>query len=109
LTSKYKCIRIDRSRDIKNNELIIDPATGRRFDEELDDANKLDSERSEGSAGILWLRVCMILGIILGISVLAGLLVIISQIMFTRKSAGLPPTPEGITQLAESLGPQAGT
>jgi len=108
-TSKYKCIRIDRSRDIKNNELIIDPATGRRFDEELDDANKLDSERSEGSAGILWLRICMILGIILGISVLAGLLVIISQIMFTRKSAGLPPTSEGITKLAESLGPQAGT
>ena len=51
----------------------------------------------------------MVIGIILGISVLAGLLIVIGQMLFTRKSAGLPPTPEGIQRLAESLGPQAGT
>jgi hypothetical protein len=109
--SKYKCIRIDRSRDIKNNELLIDPATGRRFDEELKEASELDSEKIEAvvGAGTIWIRICIFLGIILGISVLAGLLVVIAQMLFTRKSAGLPPTPEGIAQLAESLGPQAGT
>ena len=110
-TSKYKCIRIDRSRDIKNNELLIDPATGRRLDEELKEASELDSEKIEAvvGAGTMWLRICMILGIMLGIAVLAGLLVVIAQMLFTRKSAGLPPTPEGIIRLAESLGPQAGT
>jgi hypothetical protein len=111
-TSKYKCIRIDRSRDIKDNELLIDPATGRRFDEELKEASDIDSEQMDTGvvgAGTIWLRICIFLGMILGISVLAGALLIIAQMFFTRKSAGLPPTPEGITQLAESLGPQAGT
>ena len=111
-TSKYKCIRIDRSRDIKNNELLIDPATGRRLDDELKEANDIDSENMDSGAvgaGTIWLRICIFLGMILGISVLAGLLIVIAQMLFTRKSAGLPPTPEGITQLAESLGPQAGT
>jgi hypothetical protein len=110
-TSKYKCIRIDRSRDIKNNKLLIDPATGRRFDKELNDINANETENNQPTigAGTIWLKICMVLGIILGISVLAGVLIVIGQMLFTRKSAGLPPTSEGIIRLAESLGPQAGT
>jgi hypothetical protein len=107
----YKCVAINRTRDIKDGKLMLDPATGRRFDEELqaaDAANK--GEEPQGySPGKLFTTICIFLGVLLGFSLLAGIIVAISQFMFTRKSADLPPTPEAVDKLAKALGNAVGS
>jgi hypothetical protein len=106
----YKCVAINRTRDIKNGKLMLDPATGRRFDEEEADANAAnEQESSEGyPPGKLFMTVCIILGVLLGIAVLAGILMGISYFLYTRKGADLPPTPEGVQKLANALGDAIG-
>lgn len=107
----YKCIPIDRQRDIKHGKLLVDPATGRRFDEEVNAAAAEDDTDTGdgGSTGKLWIMIATGIGVLIGISGLAAILVVISQWLFTRKAADLPPTPEGVAQLASALGAQAGT
>ncbi len=107
----YKCVAISRTRDIKDGKLMLDPATGRRFDEEVqaaDAANK--GEEPQGySPGKLFMTICIVIGILLGFSLLAGIVVALSQFLFTRKSADLPATPEAVDKLAKALGNAVGS
>jgi hypothetical protein len=87
-TKNFKCIAIDRSRDIKNGKLVVDPATGKRLDDEIAEARQQEEEigKPGPGAGTIWLTICKILGIILGISFLAGIVVFLSYYFFASKS-----------------------
>ena len=96
-TSAYKCVAIDRSRDIKDGKLLIDPSTGRRMDEEVQVAAEQKQEAlgkdvpPGASARSIWMTVCIVLGVILGLGILFGIVYMISTHVLTRESAGLPP------------------
>jgi uncharacterized protein YneF (UPF0154 family) len=95
--SAYKCIAIDRSRDIKDGKLMIDPASGRRLDEEVQvaDAQKQEALGKDvapgASARSIWMTVCIVLGVILGLGILFGIIYMISTHVLTREGAGIPP------------------
>jgi hypothetical protein len=96
-TSAYKCVAIDRSRDIKDGKLLIDPASGRRLDEEVQEVETQEAEvmgkvEPSTSARSIWMTVCIVLGVILGLGILFGLIYMISVHIFTRKSLELPPS-----------------
>jgi hypothetical protein len=97
-TSNYKCIAINRTRDIKNGKLLIDPRTGKSLkeeNEEMDEATKesLASGPDKGSNSAL-ITLYVILGIILGIFGIA-LIVYVLQFLIGRRSdvAGMAPIP----------------
>lgn len=93
-TAGYKCIAIDRSRDIKNGKLQVDPGTGKRLDKEVDDANAVDNEGTP-QATIPPKKIVdyifITLGVILGVLLLSGVLYAIRYMFVTRKSMGLGP------------------
>jgi len=39
-TDMYKCITIDKSRDIKDGKLLIDPSTGKRLSDDINETNE---------------------------------------------------------------------
>jgi hypothetical protein len=92
--SAYKCIAIDRSRDIKNGKLLVDPSSGRRLDDEVATAEKQEKDALEkpdvSKARSIWITVCIILGTILGIAVLAGILWGISTFFLNKQSLEIP-------------------
>jgi hypothetical protein len=91
---KYKCIAIDRERDIRNGQLIVDPKTGRRLDEEVSLAKEQEAESSyeppTTSARNIFTTIAIILGIFLGITILAALVFYFGKI-FYRNGEGLQP------------------
>ncbi len=107
-TSAYKCIAIDRGRDIKNGQLMIDPKTGERMDKEIERANENDNatlsvEPGTIGAGDIWIKVCIVIGVILGVTVLAGLIYGIHHLFFEKKYLGYAPT------VGTSVGTSVGT
>ncbi len=96
-TSAYKCVAIDRTRDIKDGKLLIDPSTGRRLDEEVQVADAQTAEtlnknvNTGASARSIWMAVCITLGVILGLGILFGIVYMISTHVLTREGAGIPP------------------
>ncbi len=105
----YKCIPINRQRDIKHGKLLLDPATGRRFDEEVAQAESEETvdQGEGGNMGKLWMWIAVALGVLLGLSGLAAILVVISQFLFTRKAADLPPISPAALSHAASVGAPA--
>jgi hypothetical protein len=106
-----KCIKIDRKRDIKNGKLIIDPATGERLedmDKEAEDASGIDVPSTSTPIRKVMEIVFIVIGVILGCSMLGFVLYLIYYNFVTRKSLGEVPTPDNIEELAAALGPQAG-
>jgi hypothetical protein len=90
--SAYKCIAIDRGRDIKGGKLLIDPSTGERLDKEVE---KADAQRAEtlekgdvSKARSIWITVCIVLGTILGLAVLAVIIWGISTFFLNKHSLG---------------------
>lgn len=109
-TSAYKCIPIRRDRDIKDGKLMVDPATGRRLDEEVKQAEAEQGGTPKGGKpGAILNTVATVIGTLLGLALLALLIYFLSQALYTRKSAELPPTPEGVAKLAAVLKNAAGT
>jgi hypothetical protein len=92
--SAYKCIAIDRGRDIKDGKLIIDPSTGERLDKEVEKADVQRAETLEkggvSKARSIWITVCIILGTILGLAVLAGIVWGVSTLFLNKHSLGQP-------------------
>lgn len=95
--SSYKCVAINRERDIGDGKLLIDPSTGRRMDEEVQVAAEQKQEAfgkdvpPGASARSIWMTVCIVLGVILGLGILFGIVYMISTHVLTREGAGLPP------------------
>ena len=111
-TGGYKCIAIDRSRDIKNGKLLVDASTGKRLTDEVADAdaeNDTNNEPATISPRQIMETICIILGVILGLSLLSGLTYLIYYMFVTRKSLGIPPVDPSVEALAAKLGPQAGS
>ena len=113
-TGGYKCIAIDRSRDIKNGKLQVDPGTGKRLSDEVDNANAVDNEGTP-QATIPPKKIVdyifITIGIILGVLLLAGILYGIRYMFVTRKSMGLPEavdeTPAAIAAVVSATAPAA--
>jgi len=107
-TDGYKCVAIDRSRDIRNGKLLVDPATGRRLDEELQEAEAQEyaeppPQDPQASVKML-LRICVIIGCIIGGCLLAGVISIFFSWMLTRKSQNLPSA-DTVVQTMEKMLP----
>ena len=91
-TSAYKCIAIDRQKDIQDGKLMIDLATGERMDENLKRAGEESTEdKPEATAdiGAIFLKICIILGILLGISVLVAFMYFLNTMLMKPKEIGL--------------------
>jgi len=97
-TSNYKCIAINRTRDIKNGKLMIDPRTGKSLAEENEDMDEATKntlangpDKSSNSALI---TLYVILGIIAGAFGIAIILYVV-QFLIGRRSdvAGMAPVP----------------
>lgn len=99
-TTGYKCIAIDRMRDIQDGRLVVDPATGQRLDEVVKEA---DEETKEIEAPVpkeeqvsTWRTVAIVLGVFLGLSVLALLIYFAQTFFVDRKSTDLPDVSEAV-------------
>jgi len=113
-TDAYKCIAIDRSRDIRGGKLLVDPATGRRLDDEINAANAEQSPdtnvKSPEDTKKILLTICVIIGCIIGGCLLAGLVSFIFAWILNRKSQGiiepsiLDKLPSSIAGLPEAAG-----
>ena len=95
-TSSYKCVAIDRSRDIKDGKLLIDPKTGNRLDDEIkvaEDQQKgvLETETPTTSVRNIWITICIILGVMLGIGLIAVISILSSQYIFNKKTIDYLP------------------
>lgn len=95
-TSAYKCIAIDRSRDIKGGKLLVDPNTGIRLTDEVAVANAREAELLQQAgvtnAGDLWIKACIALGVVLGVCLIAAAFVFVGTVFYNRKGQGLPPS-----------------
>lgn len=91
-TGAYKCIAVDRQKDIQGGKLLIDPTTGERMDENLKRAGDVSTEDvplATMDIGDLFLKICIILGIILGITLLAALVYFLNTFLMKPREIGL--------------------
>jgi hypothetical protein len=103
-TAGYKCIAIDRMRDIQNGKLVVDPATGQRLDQVVQEAEEetkeIDIPVPPNEQVSVWRTVAIVLGVLLGITVIA-LIVYWAQTFFVdRKTTELPEL-SGYVQTAQ--------
>jgi hypothetical protein len=99
-TGAYKCIAIDRQKDIQGGKLLIDPKTGERMDETLkraDEQGTEDKPEATLDVGDIFLKICIVLGILLGIAVLAGFVYLINTFLMKPKEIGLTDYTPGQT------------
>jgi hypothetical protein len=108
-TTALKCININRQRDIKNGKLQIDPSTGKRLSEVNEEAEDEGPkiEESKISPKAIMETIFIILGIIIGISLIILLGYGIYYLIFTRKSLGIPPVDPKTAMIAKKIGPLA--
>ena len=108
-TSALKCININRQRDIKNGKLLIDPSTGKRLSEvnEESEAEGPQIEESKISPRAIMETIFIILGIIIGISLIIMLGYGIYYLILTRKSLGIPPVDPKTSLITQKIGPLA--
>lgn len=102
-----KCIKIDRTRDIKNGKLLIDPETGQRLQDVVNEAEQEDKPEQTISPRDILTVVAIICGVILGCFVLGLVLYAIYYFILTRKSLGVPPEPENVKALVSAMNGQA--
>ena len=109
-TGAYKCIAIDRQKDIQGGKLLIDPSTGERMDQNLKRANEQGTEDTPVATvdiGDIFLKICIVLGIILGITVLAAFVYFLNTILMKPKEIGLTdftPNQSGTGSWFDTLG-----
>jgi hypothetical protein len=105
-TSEYKCISIDRRRDISDGKLLIDPKTGIRMDEEMQRAQEIQNETTSRAqpkigAGDIWITVCITIGAILGITLAFAVLYGVFHFFLERKYLGYEALPENLQAALE--------
>ena len=89
--SNYKCITLDKSRDIKNGKLVINPLTGRPFTKELEEQAAEQTSELEPAvigANTIWIRVCIVIGVLIGLGLLAAGLVLAGKAFMKPEDAG---------------------
>ena len=81
--SNYKCVTIDKNRDIKGGKLVINPLTGRPFDKELAEQEAEQSAELTPTvvgANTIFMWVCFVIGILIGLGLLAAGLVVAGKV-----------------------------
>jgi len=110
-TNAYKCVTIDPSRDIKNGKILIDPDTGKRLSQSVEDAEKEEKQNQE-TASIspkdIMETIAIIIGIVIGIMLLIGLFYFVYTFVTTRKSTGDPPMDPKVAHAINAVGKIAG-
>jgi hypothetical protein len=102
--SNYKCVTIDKTRDIKNGKLVINPLTGRPFEKEIEEQLAEQSAELQPAvigANTIFIRVCIAIGVIIGIGLLAALLMYAGKLFIKPEGsaalaagvAGIPGAP----------------
>ena len=103
-TSSYKCIAINRSRDIKDGRLTVDPRTGKTLTEENKEAETIINNtlypNKDISSDSAYLTILTILGVILGCCGIALIIFFIQYLVSTRSTAGLPPVSPNVQATA---------
>jgi hypothetical protein len=110
-TNAYKCVTIDPSRDIKNGKILIDPESGKRLSQTVEDAEaeaKLNQEIPSVSSKYIIETMSIIIGVILGLGLLLGLFYLIYTFITTRKSTGDPPMDPKVAAAINAVGTIAG-
>jgi len=111
-TSNYKCIAINRTRDIKNGKLMIDPRTGKSLKEENEDMDEATRESlasgPEKATNSALITLYVIIGLILGVFGIA-LIVYVLQFLIGRRSdvAGMAPVPVVAAAVGVAVAPVA--
>jgi hypothetical protein len=81
-TDLYKCVTIDKSRDIKDGKLLIDPSNGKRLTDSVEDANtiqaKLELQDVKYSPKKVITYIAIFIGTIFGI----GLIILIGYYIY---------------------------
>lgn len=98
-----KCIKINRQTDIKNGKLVIDPETGERLEDVVNEAEQGDKPEQKISPRDILTVVAIICGVILGCFLLGLVLYAIYYFILTRKSLGVPPEPANIVAIREAM------
>ena len=103
-TSSYKCIAINRLRDIKDGQLTVDPRTGKSLAEENQDmeanTNTFLYPTKDMSSSSAYMTMLIILGIILGLCGLALIIYFIQFLIAPRDVVGLPPVTPSVQAAA---------
>jgi len=113
-TNNYKCIAINRTRDIKNGKLIIDPRTGKSLAEENEDMDKATREAlasgPDKASNSALITLYVILGIIAGAFGIA-IIIYVLQFLIGRRTdvAGMAAVPvvAAATAVAPAVAPVA--
>lgn len=107
--NSYTCIPIDRRRDIKDGKILLDPENGRPLNEELDAINNETPSNQEASIPPrkIMETIFIILGIILGITMLGGVMYVLLYVFVTRRTFGAPAPDPIVAKCAEAIGPLA--
>lgn len=109
-TRAYKCITIDRSRDIKNGKILIDPESGKRLSEYVKDADEQANNEQEATISSMdtFKYIGILFGFLFGILVLFVGFYFIYTVVTTRKSTGDPPMNPKVAAAIRAIGPIAG-
>lgn len=110
--SNLKCVSINREKDIVNGKLQIDPSTGKRLSEVDAEANEeiensLDAKEVTISPKKIMDTIFIILGVIIGTSLLIMVGYLVYYGLVTRKSLGIPPIDPKTIQTTTCIGPLA--
>ena len=105
-TTGYKCIAIDRRRDIKNGQILIDPKTGIRMDAEIQQAAAIQEESTSRAqpkigAGDIWITVCIVIGSIIGLTLAMAVLYGVFHFFLKRKYLGYEALPVNLEAALE--------
>lgn len=93
-TDNFKCVPINTGQDIKDGILTIDPLTGKTLTVEAIRVEKqkygMQSISTPKPGGIgsntIWITVCAILGVIIGIGIIAAILIFLKGKMFSTET-----------------------
>jgi hypothetical protein len=103
----YKCVAIDRQKDIVNGRIMIDPSTGKRLEESLTEDSTREAQLSLVEAptmnsGDVEVILTYVFGSILGTCILALVLYLISSYMTVPTDAQVKEIADAATKLAQA-------
>ena len=103
----YKCVAIDRQKDIVNGRIMIDPSTGKRLEESLTEDSTREAQLSITEAptmnsGDVEVILTSVFGFILGTCILAIVLYLISSYMTVPTDKQVQEIADAAKKLAQS-------
>jgi hypothetical protein len=99
-TDNYKCVPIHTGKDIKDGILTVDPLTGKTLTAEAVQIEKqkfgiqdIEKPKTGGiGSNTIWITICAILGVIIGIGIIAAILIFLKGKMFSTEDIATAAT-----------------